>query len=102
MFEISKFHLHTTKKVQFIVIMRFYFMLSEEDIWSQSEHINLPFTEIILRNLEEDTLYRIRGIAKEKERQSISDEIKVRSLRRVTITHLSQGSLISKFYGIIS
>ncbi|VDM96423.1 unnamed protein product [Thelazia callipaeda] len=71
-----------------------YSIISSND-WIESEHISLPRTEIMLRNLEEDTMYIVTGIAKEGQRQRASEMMTMRSLSRATITHISHESLQS-------
>ncbi|MCP9266074.1 Neuroglian [Dirofilaria immitis] len=44
---------------------------------------------VLLNDLEEDTRYKIIGIAKEGQRQRTSEVITIRSLSRATITHIS-------------
>lgn len=67
------------------------YFATDSDVWVESEHISLPWTDIQLTNLEEDTKYKIIGVAKEGKRERSSDTIYVMSLSRATITHISHG-----------
>ncbi|VDK40447.1 unnamed protein product [Gongylonema pulchrum] len=67
------------------------YSIADSDEWTESEQISLPRTDILLSDLEEDTVYKVIGIAKEGNQQRASDVIAVRSLSRATIAHISHG-----------
>uniref|UniRef100_A0A8R1TTT8 Uncharacterized protein n=1 Tax=Onchocerca volvulus TaxID=6282 RepID=A0A8R1TTT8_ONCVO len=71
------------------------YSIANSDDWIESEQISLPRTEVLLIDLEEDTQYKMIGIAKEGQRQRTSEVITIRSLSRATITHISHESLQS-------
>ncbi|OZC09894.1 fibronectin type III domain protein [Onchocerca flexuosa] len=71
------------------------YSIANSNDWIESEQISLPQTEVLLSDLEEDTRYKMIGIAKEGQRQRTSEVITIRSLSRATITHISHESLQS-------
>ncbi|KAM3726416.1 Neuroglian [Dirofilaria immitis] len=71
------------------------YSIANSNDWIESKQISLPQTEVLLNDLEEDTRYKIIGIAKEGQRQRTSEVITIRSLSRATITHISHESLQS-------
>uniref|UniRef100_A0A1I8EU60 Immunoglobulin I-set domain-containing protein n=3 Tax=Wuchereria bancrofti TaxID=6293 RepID=A0A1I8EU60_WUCBA len=71
------------------------YSIANSNNWIESEQISLPRTEVWLSDLEEDTRYKMIGIAKEGQKQRESEIITIRSLSRATITHISHESLQS-------
>ena len=71
----------------------FYINYTKENskIWHQTEEIDLPNTNIVLDNLEENTNYVIVGVAKEGKRLSEALPIVVFTEGRNTVSHINHG-----------